>query len=440
MQILKLPLSHIQVPPYRQRQEIEGEALGELMASIQANGLLQPIVVRLSAGETYFLVAGERRLRAISNLAGLGEAYKFAGGEWSPEFIPCLNLGDLPQLAAEEAELEENIRRVDLSWQEKAAATARLASLRAQRADASSTPRPSVAEIAKEVRGTDSAPAHEATRREIILAPLLAAGADHLKGSKTLDEAWKAHLREESRQRSAELGERVGATFGAHSHTLVRSNCVDWIRQAPDNQFDVILTDPPYGMGADSFGDAGGRLSGQTHSYRDDAATWKDLIGTLGAHWYRVAKDQAHLYVCCDIDGFHYARDWLERVGWWVHRTPLVNYKLDGSRVPWPQHGPQRKWELVLYAVKGKKPVTRIYSDVIETKGDENLGHGAQKPVALYVNLLKRSVSPGDSVLDCFGGTGTILPACHELKCRATYVEMDSVAYGIAVRRLEELK
>jgi DNA modification methylase len=153
-----------------------------------------------------------------------------------------------------------------------------------------------------------------------------------------------------------------------------------------------------------------------------------------------VAKEQAHLYICCDIDGFHYARDWLGRVGWWVHRTPLVNFKRDGSRVPWPQHGPQRKWELILYANKGRKPVTHIYPDVIETKGDENFGHGAQKPVELYTNLLKRSVRPGDSVLDCFGGTGTVLPAAHELQCRATYVEQDEVAFGIAVKRLEGLK
>ena len=81
-----------------------------------------------------------------------------------------------------------------------------------------------------------------------------------------------------------------------------------------------------------------------------------------------------------------------------------------------------------------------IYPDVIETHGDDNLGHGAQKPVELYVNLLKRSVRPGDAVLDCFGGTGTVLPAAHELQCRATYVEKDENCYGIALKLLGELK
>ena len=409
------------------------------MASIEANGLLQPIVVR-EVGGSYTLVAGHRRLSACANLAGMGQEIRFAGGVCELGLIPAISLSDLSQLAAEEAELEENIRRVDLTWDERAGATARLAELRKRKALSNGDILPSVGDIAQEVRGSAEATAREATRREIILAPLLAAEAPHLKGSKSLDEAWKAHLREETRKENIALGEKVGATFGAHSHTLIQADCLTWIREAASEVFDVILTDPPYGMGADSFGDAGGRLVSQTHGYDDSPQAWQDLIGQLGAHWFRVAKEQAHLYVCCDIDGFHYAREWLRKIGWNVHRTPLVNFKVDGSRVPWPTRGPQRKWELVLYAEKGGRNVTRIYPDVIETKGDDNLGHGAQKPVELYINLLKRSIRPGDSVLDCFGGTGTIIPACHALQCKATYVEQDANYYGIAVKRLEELK
>ncbi len=440
MQILKLRLEEIKVPAHRQRVEVEGGLLGELMESIVEHGLLHPIVVRASGwpDREYTLVAGGRRLAAISNLGGLGQTYKSGTEVWSSEFIPCVSLGDLDALSAEEAELEENVRRVNLTWKEQARATARLSDLRQQRAAASGAELPTLSDLAKEVRGRAGDDATELTRRELILSPYLE--APHIKGAKNLDEAWKAHLREEEDKRRAELARTVGDTYGKHSHTLIKADCLSWIRESPANQFDVILTDPPYGIGADRFGDAGGRLQSQTHDYTDTKQGWEDLIGTLGAHWLRVSKPQAHLYLCCDIDGFHFAREWLRRVGWEVHRTPLINYKVDGSRVPWPTRGPQRKWEMILYAVKGGKNVTRIYSDVLETRGDENFGHGAQKPVALYTNLLRRSVSAGDAVLDCFGGTGTIIPACHELMCRATYIEQDEVCYGIALKRLEELK
>ena len=437
MQILRVPLQDILIPSYRQRKEIEGEALGALMQSIESHGLLQPIVVRLQGGKTT-LVAGERRLRALQNMEGMGGTYRFGGAAWPIEHAPCVSLGELSQIEAESAELEENIRRVDLSWVERASASARLADLRKKQSESRGENPPTLKELATEIRGASDPAAGESTRRELIISQHL--HKPEIAKAKSLDEAWKALKLEEQRDDYAARAQAAGLTHNASVHSLIKADCIEWIRGAADAQFDVILTDPPYGMGADSFGDAGGRLRSQTHGYADDASTWQNLIGVLGAHWYRVAKEQAHLYICCDIDGFHYARDWLGRVGWWVHRTPFINFKRDGSRVPWPQHGPQRKWELVLYANKGRKPVTHIYPDVIETKGDENYGHGAQKPVDLYLNLLRRSVRPGDSVLDCFGGTGTILPACHELQCKATYVELDEVAYGIALKRLEGLK
>jgi DNA modification methylase len=77
---------------------------------------------------------------------------------------------------------------------------------------------------------------------------------------------------------------------------------------------------------------------------------------------------------------------------------------------------------------------------VLTWPSDPNLNHPAQKPVALYTDLLRRSCNPGDRVLDPFAGTGTIFPAAHSLKIFATGVEKNQSAYGIAVRRLKELK
>ena len=436
MQILSVPLTNIEVPPHRQRGEIEGEALAELMASIEAHGLLHPIVVKGGAGGKYTLVAGGRRLAAIHNHAGLGGAVRFGGSELPVGCVPCVSLGSLDPLAAEEAELEENIRRVDLTWAEKAAATARLADLRRKQAASVGSLPPTLRELSSEVRGHDDPASSEATRREIVLAAHL--HKPEIAKAKTLDEAWKALKLEEQRADFAARAAAVGSP-PASVHTLHQGDSFSWIKDQPAEIYDVICVDPPYGMGADGFGDAGGRLGAQTHSYADSPAIWQRVLAEMPAEWFRVAKAQAHLYLCCDIDGFHAAREALRAAGWNPHRTPIINFKRDGARLPWPKTGPQRKWELVLYAEKGGRPCTHIYPDVIETQGDQNFGHGAQKPVALYVNLLKRSVLPGDRVLDNFGGTGTILPAAHELKCKATYVEQDPVAYGIALKRLETL-
>jgi DNA modification methylase len=160
----------------------------------------------------------------------------------------------------------------------------------------------------------------------------------------------------------------------------------------------------------------------------------------LSTETFRLAKPQAHCYVFCDVDNFLELRGLFAAAGWDTFRTPLVWHNPSSQRAPWPTCGPHRRYQLCLYAIKGKRPVYKLAPDLVEYKSDENVGWAAQKPVDLYRDFLTRSCRAGDSVLDPFAGSGTIFPAAHGLKIKATGVERDEVAYGIAVKRLGELK
>jgi ParB family transcriptional regulator, chromosome partitioning protein len=63
----ELPVSSVQPNPFQPRSQINDAELVELTASIEASGLLQPIVVRPRDGK-YELIAGERRWRAVQRL------------------------------------------------------------------------------------------------------------------------------------------------------------------------------------------------------------------------------------------------------------------------------------------------------------------------------------------------------------------------------------
>src|SRR5665213_3280662 len=67
----RLPLSSIHANPMQPRTVFQADRLEELAASIRANGVIQPIVVRQHEG-AYQIVAGERRWRA-AKLAGVEE-------------------------------------------------------------------------------------------------------------------------------------------------------------------------------------------------------------------------------------------------------------------------------------------------------------------------------------------------------------------------------
>jgi site-specific DNA-methyltransferase (adenine-specific) len=417
----------------RQRQDFDPEALTDLANSIASKGLMHPIVCReTSSGVT--LVAGERRLRALEQLWLMGDAIRHNGLEFAPYHLPYVTLGELDPLEAEEAELDENIKRRDLTWQERSEALSRLHALRKKQAELAGGTH-GIADTLEEANVPKGS--YSAERQTLLLASHL--HKPEVAAAKTPAEAFKIVKREEERERSRALAEQVGASYSSAAHKLHHVDCLSWLVSCDDGQYDVILTDPPYGMNAQAFGDAGGKLAGTDHQYDDSVESWRELMTKFLPEAYRVAKRQAHAYIFCDFDRFHELKAIAEKAGWYVFRTPLIVYKLGSGRVPLPEHGPRRQYELCLYAIKGNRPVTGIYSDVIPCKLEENFAHGANKPVELYIDLLRRSVRPGDSVLDAFAGTGTIFPAAHACKLYATGLEISSEYYGIAVKRLNAL-
>lgn len=447
MQTTLLPIASIQVPADRQRTEFDPAAILELAMSIQAHGLFHAIQVRPD-GVT--LVSGERRLRAITeHLVPFKKGFKYNGQDVPAGEIPIVVAASSDPLVLEEIELAENIQRKDLTWQEMAKTTARLHSLRVAQANAISVASAAVnsdtsagvmthtiADTAKEIRGSSVGDFQEVTRKEIILAKHL--DKPEVAGAANLKDAFKALKRLEDGERNRALALAVGQTYRSDQHEIYNENCLVWMSsEARSGMFDVILTDPPYGMNAQDFGDGDGRLDGIEHHYDDSYEAWKPLMRDWAILSYVVAKPEAHAYVWCDIDRFHELKLYMQLAGWYVFRTPLTNFKQNSGRVPLPDQGPRRQSEWCLYAIKGKKRVNMIAGDVIVTQSDEQMSHGAQKPVALYEELLRRSVKPGDVILDSFGGTGTLIPAAHTYKCKAVVVEQNPTYYGLCAARLK---
>lgn len=430
-------IKDIEVSPKRQRKTFDPTALAELRESIQENTLLQAPVLR-QVGNKLELVAGERRLRALTDLHDLGIEVRYGKEVVPAGHTPYTDIGDLSPLQAWEAELEENIRRADLTWQERAAATAELMALRKAQAEEAGTAPPTVSQIAEEVRpGQSPNKAHDSTRQELIVSRHL--NDPEVAAAPTVREAFKILKKKEERQQNADLAAAVGTTFSTKAHTILNENCVDWMRGQPGNQFEIILTDPPYGMGADAFGDSGAGVSANAHFYDDSPENWLKLMLEFVPVAYRLAAENAHAYLFCDLDKFHALRSMMSDVGWKVFRTPLVWNNPDGFRAPWPDKGPQRQYELILFAVKGDKKVNVLAPDVLTYKKDRGIPHPAAKPVALLDDLLRRSAKPGDRVLDAFAGSGQTVVACNALKLPCTAIEQDPASFGFITKQVGNL-
>ena len=106
----ELPINKVQVNAQQPRTHFDPVRLEELAASMRKNGVLQPLLVR-KKGDTYELIAGERRLRA-AKMAGLSKV---------PVFVREVHDEEMLRLA-----ILENVQREDLNPIEEAAAYQRL--------------------------------------------------------------------------------------------------------------------------------------------------------------------------------------------------------------------------------------------------------------------------------------------------------------------------
>ena len=97
---LEIPIDRIVRNPHQPRSRFDDAELAQLATSIEAHGVLQPIVVRVTADGGYELIAGERRLRA-ARLAGLTRI---------PAVLRDATGGELLELA-----MVENLQRSDLN-------------------------------------------------------------------------------------------------------------------------------------------------------------------------------------------------------------------------------------------------------------------------------------------------------------------------------------
>ncbi|NOH97471.1 ParB/RepB/Spo0J family partition protein [Vibrio sp. 99-70-13A1] len=110
-ELIELSVNSLKPGVYQPRKDIAPEALEELAASIQSQGIIQPIIVRPISQDHFEIIAGERRWRAARQ-AGLKQ-------------VPCL-IKKVQDKAAIAMALIENIQREDLNVIEEAQALERL--------------------------------------------------------------------------------------------------------------------------------------------------------------------------------------------------------------------------------------------------------------------------------------------------------------------------
>lgn len=455
-------ISGIIVPEDRIRKDFDDVAIEELASSIYRQGLIHPILLR-PVDDSLELVAGENRLLAVKLLFECGLGIKHDRKDVDLGNIPFAFLTSDNEVDAYEAELDENLKRRNLTWKEETLAIAKLHELRvAQYGEASPHDQTgwSISDTANEISRRKKK--GDATRwQEVQVAeavniakhlddPFVAAAKDKKEAMRTIREKVKHEKRqklakeflEKKKEESSDLALDIDLEFDdesttAHNgHTLIKGDFFIEAYKLPDETFDVVLTDPPYGKDIHKQT----LWDGSKHDYDDSEEYFNKIITTLAEQSYRVLKPEGHVYVFCDITRFDRLFAEFEIAGFRCWTRPLIWDKGNTGSFGDPDHGPRACYDAILFAIKGEKKVTDLYRDVINiTQPTIGSGHPASKPPDLYHDLLRRSVYPGDKVLDFFTGSGPIFPAAEKLLVTATGIEKNEKYYLMSLERLSKL-
>lgn len=361
----------------RQRRELND--IDSLAESISRLGLLHPIVVTRS----FELVAGERRLSACRQLG------------WT--HIPFQFLDELDDSERQAVELEENLKRENLSWQDEVDALRRYHELRVSQ-DPSWTQ-----DQTAEALGTSQTQ----VAIKIGVAKEMAKGNERIAAAPKLSTAAGIVKRSAERQKEAELVSFKAPLRSTERAKIIQANFLEWVQTYDGSPFNLIHCDFPYGIGADSFDQGGAKTHG---GYEDSAETYERLVDALVQNAGRLAGDSCHLVFWYGAKTYTKTVGLLERE-WTVNPVPLIWHRSDNSGIlPDPNRGPRQVYETALLCSRGDRKIVGAVSNLCAHPA-EKTQHMSVKPKTMLMHFFRMLVDANTRMLDPTAGSGSSVRA-----------------------------
>ena len=203
---------------------------------------------------------------------------------------------------------------------------------------------------------------------------------------------------------------------------IINADCLDILKELPDKCIDLVLTDPPYGIG-EARGknkSRGNKAIAKDYGNKDwdNSIPEKEIFNEI----LRVSKHQI-------IFGGNYFVEYLHNSPCWLVwdknngandfadcELAWTNFKSAVRKYLWTWHG------MLQHDMKNKD--VRI--------------HPTQKPLKLFEMIINDYSNENDLILDCFSGSGTTAIACHNLKRSFICIERDTDYYNASVERLKD--
>lgn len=441
----RIPLGEVVVKrDERQRREVDTKGIKESIAKF---GVLQPIILT----EEKVLVVGERRLRASQEL-GMAT-------------IPFRYVNDLTPIEALIIELEENIKRSDLDWQDIVKTVGRI-----HRAHCDLDPDWTMGETANSI----------SLSLGVVSKYLTVYGwidDESVVKAATVNEAWNLLARRGQRAAGDALEELAAVTeevapqapAGGNGpevatvdgqpvakakpraaraepvdEAILHESFLQWAPRYKGPKFNLIHCDFPYGVEVFSGPQMGEHR--YESSYGDGLKVYTELLECLCNNLPNLMAISAHLMFWFSEKNGRLTRDTFARLAPDLRFTtfPLIWVKSDNAGIaPDVRMGPRHIYETCLLASRGSRNIVKVVSDAYSAPTDKRL-HVSAKPVPMLKHFFQMLVDSNTSLLDPTCGSAAALHAAEELGAkRVLGMDIDERTVGVArgeLRRARGLK
>ena len=200
---------------------------------------------------------------------------------------------------------------------------------------------------------------------------------------------------------------------------------MDYLKQCKDNEFDLAIVDPPYGIKFGEFNRTNKTSGGKrvkTNKYKN--SKWDDEIPSdeYFKELFRVSKNQI-------VWGGNYFPFVWSYGGkcfiYWHKNNPVDNFS-DGELAWTSFNKPAKQFHY------------NYYGNIEGNTSAKNKIHPTQKPVDLYNWLLQNYAKPEMKILDTHLGSGSSAIAAHYFGCHFVGIELDKDYYQAAQKRFEQ--
>ena len=448
----------------------------ELAPSIAEQGLIHPIVLNEVEeevgtnpfGETilsrFQLIAGWSRLQACILLRYKKIPFVFRKN---------LDLADLHQI-----EVEENIRRSGMSWQDETMGIKKVHDLRMQKAGKN------LSTWTTRATGSLLNVSQATVVQALKVGKLLEQADEEILACTSFDAARQVLLKRVQKEAEAKLAmhsipgvvtsvkmpapKSETSKFGELSivpktelptrpvpqlnevevplsKMLFNDCCVypndstqGWMAKQPAETQDCIFTDIPFGIDMDNLDIVDLAEVEQEHDVEENVAQMKPFLEQS----YRLLKDRRYLIFFMDLKHWEKLSDWGSDVGFDVMPYPLIWHKMStvknrAASKWWP-----KKHETIMIMAKGQATLKNAQPDsVFDATSDaerKKFGHPFAKSFDLCRRILEPVVIPQYQILDPYMGSGSMLVAALTLGLRITGVEKKTDHYNRALVNIKE--